>query len=220
MILSTVGNKFKQECLQLSMILGFDPGGLAQFGWCVIDDSETTPLKIRSAGVSDNAKEAISSALVSVDSEDQLVAAGIDSPLFWIPDGDRKVDQAIREAIMKKGGHPGTVNHINSLRGACLIQGILVGMLLRERFPRIPLTETHPKAVLRLMGIAGGTVNVADFLCFDGHIFSEHKRDAALSALTAWAMIHRDNNWKNVFSLDKDHYSPLSQPLSYWIPNF
>ncbi len=120
----------------------------------------------------------------------------------------------------QQGGHPITVNHINSLRGACLIQGILVGTLLRERFPRIPLTEAHPKAVLRLMGIDDGTVKEADFLRFDGHVFLEHKRDAALSALTAWAMIHRDNNWKNVFSIDKDHYSPLLQPLSYWIPNF
>src|SRR5262249_14114045 len=44
---------------------------------------------------------------------------------------------------------------LNSLRGAVLVQGLCPAMLLRERVHGLPITETHPKDLLRLLGIAG-----------------------------------------------------------------
>jgi len=48
----------------------------------------------------------------------------------------------------------GTVQAVNSLRGACLVQGILTAILLRQRVPEIHVSESHPKAVLWLLGAA------------------------------------------------------------------
>ena len=51
------------------------------------------------------------------------------------------------------------LREINSLRGACLVQGALVAYLLHKRFPYITITESHPKALLYLMGIASKKMN-------------------------------------------------------------
>jgi len=91
-----------------------------------------------------------------IDDSMQLAGAGIDSPLFWVANGDRRVDQAVRAKMQALGARSvwGTVQSVNSLRGACLAQGILAAQLLRSRFPNIRITESHPKALLWLMGFA------------------------------------------------------------------
>ena len=48
----------------------------------------------------------------------------------------------------------GTVQQLNSLRGAALVQGLVAAMLLSQRVHGLPITETHPKAVLWLLRIA------------------------------------------------------------------
>jgi hypothetical protein len=156
-----------------------------------------------------------------------LGAAGIDAPLFWTPSGDRKVDAVVRTIICKHGASPGTVSHVSSLRGACLVQGIVAAMLLRERLPTLPLTEGHPKAVLWMLGEATPlrkavrvTIRtLSRYFYLGSHsMLADHERDAALGALAAWAMIHRAAGWEDIRGRDPDAISPLVEPLGYLVP--
>ena len=173
-----------------NLILGLDPGGENRFGWCISEDTEYLPLSILHRGVASHAQGAIDAAL-RLGGTGRIVGAGIDSPLFWTPDGDRKVDKLLRQSIRRKGGPTSTVMSVNSLQGACLVQGVLAGQLIRKRFSDARITEAHPKALLWLLGLANTETPVDDispsalsgFVAFDSRI-SEHERDAALGALT------------------------------------
>jgi len=207
-------------------LLGLDPGGAGSFGWCVVDDGADLPLRVRVAGVADDA----AAALAAVDracTGTEVVAAGIDAPMFWTTSGDRLVDKYVRTAICKLGASGGTVGHVSSLRGACLVQGMVAAMMLRQKNPKIPVTEAHPKAALWMLGEATKTRKVAAITAnalakyFDvgAHAMtSDHERDAALGALSAWAMLHRARGWKDLRGLDPDAVSPLVAPFGYWVP--
>lgn len=115
--------------------VGLDPGGDGQFGWCVVAGSEL-PLSVIQAGCTGDAGAAVKSVLEVLGPSPQAHGAGIDSPLFWTPSGKRRVDCIVREAI-KEVGAPnagGTVQHVNSLRGACLAQGVVAANLSARRF--------------------------------------------------------------------------------------
>ena len=144
----------------MEIYLGFDPGGEKHFGWAVCSPKAHV-LQVLTTGKADHAKEAIYKALLTIPNKGTVVGAGIDSPLFWAEGGKRDVDNLIRRAIQKLGARSlgGTVQEINSLRGACLVQGALVAYLLHKRFPYITITESHPKALLYLMGIASKKMN-------------------------------------------------------------
>ena len=75
----------------------------------------------------------------------QIAAAGIDSPLFWVASGDRQADKRVRKG-MKLFNAPnvgGTVQRVNSLRGACVVQGIMAAHLLLKETPAIRLTYSQ-----------------------------------------------------------------------------
>ncbi len=119
--------------------LGFDPGGKKHFGWAVCSSTGDV-LTVRKTGLVNNAKEAIEAVTETLKtSKRRVVGAGIDAPLFWTESGERNVDTLIRCAIKERGAPSpgGTVQSINSLRGACLVQGVLVAYLLRNNFPEI-----------------------------------------------------------------------------------
>jgi hypothetical protein len=63
-------------------LLGLDPGGDERFGWCTAEARDDSPLCLRESGVESDASAAISSALRALPRSDELVGAGIDSPLF------------------------------------------------------------------------------------------------------------------------------------------
>ena len=209
-------------------LAGFDPGGESQFGWCVVEASGELPLSLHRTGVASNAAEAVNCVLKEVPSESTLIAAGIDSPLFWLPDGDRNADRVIRNEIKKLGASSpaGTVQHVNSLRGACLVQGVLAAMLLRAAIPSINITEAHPKALLWLIGVATERQPVksvtmrelSEFFSFRSCDLSEHERDAALAALGAWAMTIKASGWEDLFALERQPFAPIS-PVAYWMPS-
>jgi hypothetical protein len=207
-------------------LVGLDPGGAGAFGWCVVDDSRDLPLRIRGAGVADDAAAALGAvdrARAGVD----VAAVGIDAPMFWSRSGDRLVDKYIRRAICKLGASGGTVGHVSSLRGACLVQGIVAAMLLREQNPKVPVTEAHPKAALWILREATKQREVTNisamaltrYLDVGPHAMAtDHERDAALGALGAWAMLHQPPGWKDIFGFDPEAVSPLAAPLGYWMP--
>lgn len=74
------------------IFLGFDPGGVNQFGWCVSQAKSDGRLKVLRSGLADNAKGAVHAALESVNDLEDVCAAGIDSPLYWPIQGNRKAD--------------------------------------------------------------------------------------------------------------------------------
>jgi len=209
-------------------LAGFDPGGEGQFGWCVAEASTELPLSLRKAGVASNAAEAVNCVLQEIPPLATLTAAGIDSPLFWLPSGDRNADRVIRNEIKKLGASApsGTVQHVNSLRGACLVQGVLAADLLRAAIPSISVTEAHPKALLWLIGVATkrrpvksvSMRELSEFIVCSRDDLSEHERDAALAALGAWAMTVRAHGWRDLFALENQPFVPVS-PVAYWMPS-
>lgn len=205
------------------MLLGFDPGGSGAFGWCVTENLPRCPLPVRATGVANVAVDAVRDALFHVRKGEDVDAAGIDAPLFWTAGGDRRVDQLGRAAVRHEGGPSSTVIHVNALRGACLIQGVLAGMLLRKRFANIRLTEAHPKAYLWMSGAATPerppqNIDLVDPPQFQvgGFGHTDHERDAA--TLSAWAMIHHPPEWSDLFPREATPLSPLAASLAYQMP--
>ena len=212
---------------EIMWYVGFDPGGEGQFGWCVVQASDgIPPLRVQDSGEADHAAAAVSAALRDIDPT-HIAGIGIDSPLFWSSKGDRQVDKIVRSAIRQRGAPNvgGTVQNVNSLRGACLVQGIWAARLVRDAAPSVPITESHPKALLWLIRVASGKNRVASiemrdldsFLTCQARDYSDHERDAALGALAAWAMVSRLNGWRDLFLEEISPFVPVS-PVGYWMP--
>jgi len=131
------------------VILGLDPGGVKQFGWCVAQATDDGRLQLSASGVASHAAGAVTAALGKAEDFGRIGAAAIDSPLFWVADGDRKADKTIRSAMKRLGAiNVGeTVQQVNSLRGACLSQGIMAAHLLRRAQPEIRITESRGSSI-------------------------------------------------------------------------
>jgi len=208
------------------VLVGLDPGGAGAFGWCVLDDGPKLPLRVRASGAADDAGAAVDAVERVADGAD-IAASGVDAPMFWTPSGDRLVDKYVRSAICTLGAFGGTVGHVSSLRGACLVQGMVAAMMLRQKNPKLPVTEAHPKAALWMLGEATKTKKAAGITAkalakyFDVSthtMTTDHERDAALGGLTAWAMLHEATGWRDIRWRDPDAVSPLAAPVGYWVP--
>lgn len=152
--------------------LGCDPGGKDKFGvaklypsgdfhaYCVSSVDEVLQL----AG-------------------EQPLGVGIDCPLWWSTGvgGGRKADSWIRKNVGLSGGQ---VQSVNSLQGAAVVQGILLAMKLREKYPAVKITEAHPNALLKAMKISENETLKLQFELF-GQLSSEDERDALVAAVAA-----------------------------------
>lgn len=157
----------------IDVILGFDPGGKTgrKFGWCICRIGRGQ-LRVYKADRATNTEDALKQVSSELPRNARVIASGIDAPMFWTDIGERKVDSIIRDAGKDAEGKdkkcpnsehhstsvkwcpfPLNVQEINSLWGACLAQGLLLGRLLHgcPRFDA-PITEAHPKALLCLLG--------------------------------------------------------------------
>ena len=92
-------------------LLGLDPGGLNSFGWASLRIGKSGAPTVLT-GVSSSASTALSEASRAAGAAP--TAVGIDAPLFWVAEGDRKADARIRKLVCAAGGHSGTVGHVNS----------------------------------------------------------------------------------------------------------
>ena len=208
------------------VLIGLDPGGRVAFGWSIVEDAATLPLRVLASGVADCAAEAVRS-VVDAAGAAHVLAAGVDAPLYWVSDGDRASDGQLREAICARGSSGGTVQHVNSLRGACLVQGMMAALLLRQDNAALSTSEAHPKALLWLLEVATkehhpssvSLGSLSPFFRSDRHDQpTEHERDAALGALSAWAMVRKPEAWCHLSRLDEGFMSPLVPPPGYWMP--
>jgi hypothetical protein len=211
----------------MKVFLGFDPGGEGHFGWAVCLD-EDGRLRVIGAGITDHAKGAMQQSLKALPKGGAVAAAGIDAPMFWVMDGGREADNLVRSAIGRLGAESpgGTVQHFNSLRGACVIQGLLILKLLRLEYPNLPITEAHPKALLWLMGIArkGHDLKLIKAKDIEGIIIegercaSEDERDAILGAFTAKMMIRKKPDWVDLLQYEREPILSGEPPIGYWMP--
>lgn len=209
------------------LIIGLDPGGKNQFGWCISEKIDVGRVRVRQAGAADHAADVMKKIRQYVGNGSEVAAAAIDAPLFWVENGERRADQLIRAAMTARGASSvsGTVQQLNSLWGACLVQGIMAARGLRNFAPHIRLTESHPKALLWLIRVASSRRRVVDVGMRDltEHIecdiqtFSEHERDAAVGAVAALAMLDGTAGWRDLAAEEPEKFAPVA-PVEYWMP--
>ncbi len=191
-------------------VLGLDPGGKSAFGWAVLEGTFETA-RFVAGGVCTGARAAIAEAASKL-GEDPA-AVGIDAPLFWALSGDRAADSFVRSLVCREGGRGGTVNHVNSLQGACLVEGAIAAYLVRNRWAAARITEAHPKA---LLAVAPELKTFAGLPILQGN--GHHVRDAALGAMSALAMLEQRGNWQDLAVLEPNPLIPLGVKAEYWFP--
>lgn len=215
-----------------AVLLGFDPGGAEgnHFGWAVLRCKSIPPLEVIDVGQCSNARDAVQAALSVADRQSsRIAAAAIDAPLAWVPHEGRQVDQRVRRQVAEAScpEPAGTVQHVNSLRGACLVGGIMAAVELRRRIPTLLISESHPKALIYLLSLANGILlpgqcklsGMSDWLApVSTKAASDHARDAAIAGLSAWAMVHQPPGWQDHYREEVALYSPVDSNLGYWMP--
>lgn len=192
------------------LVVGLDPGGDKAFGWAIVSGTFDAPVFLE-GGVCNSARSAI--AEIEKHLTGDIAAAGIDAPLFWSSSGDRRVDAHVRRLVCSTGGHAGTVSHVNSLQGACLVQGVIAAHLVKDRWPAAAITEAHPKALLK---VCAEVQYVAALPDLQGS--GDHLRDAALGAVSALAMLERRASWQDLAALESEPMYPMGVQAAYWFP--
>ena len=180
-------------------IAGFDPGGRGNFGWCLMELTDS--LVVVDHGLVNCADEAFDKMKEHLDGE--LVAAGIDALLYWARrGGHRKSDKHVHRTS------GADVMAVNSLQGACLIQGFLLAKRIKFEYPDCMITETHPKALLK---ISDGARK------FKNDEYSEDERDAMISAWAA-AQCFLHGGKPNLFCFEnkKDIHAFLEETIYWW----
>ena len=203
------------------IVLGFDPGGRGNFGWSVCQTDGINLLPPSKTGLASDAEGAIHQVQQVMESLDpsmlNVLAAGIDAPMFWGGKGNREIDDIISKEI-KRGGSLGEgkprVLAVNSLWGSVVVQGLLLANRLYQMYePKI--TETHPKALLYLLGELKQDEEMNQLIKGSR---SEHERDAVVSAYAAWAMLGGFGGWRDLYLDEPDPVLPFGTPVSYWMP--
>ena len=182
------------------MWVGADPGGDNNFGLAFLDDAGIA--ECRTVSSASEARELVTFPPLGV---------GIDAPLWWSAGkgGGRAADRWIRKTY---GIHPGTVQSANSLKGAALVQGAMFAELLRQRHPKLDVTETHPKALIKALQYPTDEELFAAF-SIQATPNNEHERDAVVSALCARAGF--TGQWPRDLSMIRDRFE--QDPKSYWL---
>ena len=119
------------------------------------------------------------------------------------------VDKRLRDHY---GISSGTVQSVNSLRGAALVGGALLASLLRGVFPSARITESHPKALL-IACYDNSEVTFANAFQIDINRQTEHERDAAIAAVCAREGF--EGRWCT--DLAEKRYEWEQDPQGYWL---
>jgi predicted nuclease with RNAse H fold len=186
------------------MWIGADPGGSGCFGICLLyaDGSAATA----NVSCADDAVVFVQDHL-----REKPEGAGVDAPLWWSsgPSGDRRADQWLRK---RYGLADGEVQTANSLRGAALVQGVMFVARMREHYPGIPITESHPKALLKAC-CSGSWKSFAERFRVRCEPAGEHGRDAVIGAVAAREGFM--GRWPN--DLSEYRVAGEQDPKSYWL---
>ena len=219
-------------------ILGFDPGGENAFGWsvCKFDGDETAFLRAGVANDHQEARCAVEKKLCQLREQYgnlEVLGAGIDAPLLWSKKRHRNIECLIREELGKttfQGDVNKTVQHVNSLRGACTVQGVLLATRLHDEYPKAKITEAHPRALRYLLRHRDAHLQLEELLSDlkEGRKNAStkakcerfnHKLDATTAAYAAWASHREPDGWSNLYCLEPDLEQPFCTPdIEYWMP--
>jgi predicted nuclease with RNAse H fold len=200
---------------------GADPGGQNSFGTAILHKNGSFE-----TGITSYTDETMQWLLTRVEEQKLTpVSAGIDAPLWWSSGraGERKVDRILQDEF---GISHSTAQSINSLRGAVLVQGIMLAIRLREKFSSIEITEAHPKALLRFLEFhkKPDEWNKLSnrFLLIGDKPRTEHERDALICAICAREGYQK--KWKRNLSdhrllAEQDIDHSFFGPTDYWWPD-
>ncbi len=188
--------------------VGADPGGEKAFGVATLSGEGEA-----SAWCVDSAAEAVATVTDLLADGAPPLGIGVDTPLWWSsgPSGGRKADAWLRKTYHISSG---TVQQVNSLRGAALAQGALFVALMRKQFPAVPVTESHPKALLKALKLDGWPAAAARFAVrVSTPVENDDQRDAILGAIAAREGF--EGRWTRDLSLDR--LTSEQDPVNYWL---
>ena len=97
------------------------------------------------------------------------------------------------------------------MRGAALIGGALLASRLREAFPGLRITESHPKALLPALRL--DETHFADRYQIETGWCNEHERDAAVAAV--YAREGFEGRWSTDLAKQRDRSE--QNPRAYWL---
>ncbi len=174
-----------------TLYLGYDPGGDGRHGVAAVDTKQAICTTV------DTAQKAVEW-FFEHSRGHEPTALGIDTLTLWStgPAGWRPADRALRAA------YPSVRNSIaasNSLSGSMPINGVAVALALCKEFPKLQITETHPKVLyFALMGLVYNfhqqrdqmVKKLAEWVAVKTcEVRTDHEWDALLSAYAArqWA---------------------------------
>jgi predicted nuclease with RNAse H fold len=189
---------------RLSIWVGADPGGKGKFGVAILNDDGQSQTALVSC-----ADEAV--ALVAQRTEVNLAGVGVDAPLWWSSgmSGDRHADRWLRKRYKLSGGE---VQAGNSLRGAALTQGAMFVQRMRELYAGVPVTESHPKTLLKAVA-TGSWKRFSGQHRLAAKPPTEHTRDALIAAVSA-----RESfmcRWTH--DLSATRLPGEQDPMAYWL---
>jgi predicted nuclease with RNAse H fold len=186
--------------------IGADPGGNGNFGLAILGfDGSVNTYYV------DCTDEAIRIVVQRVNSTPAGV--GVDAPLWWSSarSSDRQADQWLRTKYGLPGGQ---VQAANSLRGAALVQGAMFVQRMREHFPNVGVTETHPKAVWKALKMKSGSACLKHYAVrVKLRDDQEHESDALISAVAAREGF--EGRWLN--DLGRIRYPSEQDPSTFWL---
>ena len=104
-----------------------------------------------------------------------------------------------------------TVMSANSLQGAAISQGLMFVVRLREQFGPVPITETHPKALLQATGMCEARF-VTQYSVSSDHS-NQHEFDAVVSAVAAREGF--EDRW--TFDLTERRNRSEQDPADFWL---
>ncbi len=177
-------------------IVGYDPGGNNAHGLAVVSckDGEIEEIQV-------STHPTTYSILSEIFSLHNVIAIGIDTLTCWSsgPSGWRPADRWL------KNKYPSITNSVvsaNSLFGSMGLNGMSVLIKLREAFPRLSISETHPKVLY--FQLAKKKYNYMD--CHE-------EMDKFLSSLIGQNIsTTNDHEWDALISV----YAMLCGALSIW----
>lgn len=182
------------------MWVGVDPGGKDAFGLALLNDDGRFTTHCFS--FADQAIEHLNGRPAGI---------GIDAPMWWSSgqSSDRRADQWIRTQYQISSG---TVQTANSLRGACLVQGVLFAERVRLLFSAVPITEVHPKAVRLALRLEDWSEFCSRFSIY-GIAQKAHERDAVVAAVAAREGF--EGRWP--IDLGGKRHESEQDPSTYWL---
>ncbi|MBN8453933.1 DUF429 domain-containing protein [Accumulibacter sp.] len=184
--------------------IGADPGGRGNFGIAILAGND----KPQTASVN-CADEAV--VFVRARVHHPPAGVGVDAPLWWSsgPSGDRHADQWLRRTYGLGGGQ---VQAANSLRGAALVQGAMFVQRIREAYPAVPVTESHPTALLNAL-LGNDWATFAARFHVNAEPRNQHERDALIAAVAAREGF--TGNWTH--DLGQKRLAGEQDPARYWL---